>query len=95
MMIAVWLITCYYVCKSDAGFQYFEYWILCGFPFGIRKMFMFFIPKNFGIAGGVGVLALNAIIGGMIGGFVIIVTVIKSVLAIISAIFGSAQDKVG
>jgi hypothetical protein len=56
---------------------------------------MFFIPKNFGIAGGVGVLALNAIIGGMIGGFVIIVTVIKSVLAIISAIFGSAQDKVG
>jgi hypothetical protein len=93
-MIAVWMITCYYVCKSDAGFQYFEYWILCGFPFGIRKMFLFLIPRNFGIAGGVGVLALNAIIGGLIGGFIIISIVIKSIFAIISAIFGSARAKV-
>ena len=48
MIIAVWMITCYYVCRTGEGFMYFEYWILCGFPFGLRKMFMLLIPRNFG-----------------------------------------------
>ncbi len=94
MIIAVWMITCYYVCRNDEGFMYFEYWILCGFPFGLRKMFMLLIPRNFGIAGGIGVLALNVIIGGLIGGFVIISAVIKSISEILITIFGSARAKV-
>jgi hypothetical protein len=94
LMIAVWMITCYYVCRSDAGFRYFEYWILCGFPFGIRKMHLLLIPRNFGIAGGVGILALNAIVGGLIGGVVILFTVTKIVLETVSVIFGSARAKV-
>ena len=94
MIIAVWMITCYYVCRTGEGFMYFEYWILCGFPFGLRKMFMLLIPRNFGIARGIGVLALNVIIGGIIGGFVIVSTVIKSIFEIITSIFGSARAKV-
>lgn len=55
---------------------------------------MILVPRNFGIAGGVGVLALNVIIGGLIGGFVIISTVIRSISEILIAIFGSARAKV-
>ena len=55
---------------------------------------MLLIPRNFGIAGGIGVLALNVIIGGIIGGFVIVSTVIKSIFEIITSFFGSARAKV-
>lgn len=72
VVIAGWLITCYPVCRKPGGFDLFLYWILAGFPFGIRKMCVLLIPRNFGIAGGVGVLASNGIVGGLIGGFVVI-----------------------
>lgn len=77
IFIVLWMLTCFYVCKSKEGFDYLLYWILCGFPFGIGKMCLILIPRNFGIAGGIGVLALNGIIGGIIGGFVLIFKVIK------------------
>jgi hypothetical protein len=57
-------------------------------------MFLFLIPRNFGIAGGVGILALNVIVGGLIGGVVILFTVTKIVLETVSVIFGSARAKV-
>ncbi len=38
---------------------------------------MILMPKDFDIAGGVGVLALNAVIGGIVGGFVLIAKIIK------------------
>ena len=33
---------------------------------------MILIPKNFGIAGSIGILALNCIVGGLIGGVIVI-----------------------
>jgi len=77
MAIGMLLITCYPVCQKAEGFDYFLYWILVGFPSGIRKMFLLLLPRNFGIAGSMGVLALNFIVGGLIGGFVLLVTVIR------------------
>jgi hypothetical protein len=46
-------------------------WIACGVPFGIRKMFML-IPIGFDLSGTVGVLALNLVLGGLIGGVILI-----------------------
>lgn len=77
MTIGLILVTCYPVCRNTDGFDYFLYWILVGFPFGIRRMFVLLLPRNFGLAGSMGVLALNFIVGGLIGGFVLIVTVIR------------------
>jgi len=78
------MITCYQVCKKPEGFDFFLYWIVAGCPFGIRKMFVWLIPRNFGLGGSMGVLALNFIIGGLIGGFVLIVTVIRIFLSLFS-----------
>lgn len=75
LAISLWLLACYPVCQKAEGFDFFLYWVLAGFPFGIRKMCLILIPKNFGIAGSMGVLALNGIIGGLIGGFVLIGTI--------------------
>lgn len=51
--------------------NYFLIWIACGVPFGIGKMFTL-IPIGFGISGTVGVVALNIILGGLIGGVILI-----------------------
>jgi len=67
-VIIVWGITCYCICKSEDGFQYFVYWIIVGFPFGFRKLSMILVPKGLGIAGELGVLALDAIVAGLVGG---------------------------
>lgn len=79
--IVVWLDMCYWICLGDNGMNWFQFWIMSGFPFGIQKMLVLLIPRNLGIAGSIGVLALDAIIGGMIG-------VITALLAIIIIICG-------
>ena len=51
--------------------DYFLSWLACEVPFGIGKMFTL-IPIGFGISGTVGVVALNLVLGGLIGGVILI-----------------------
>ena len=51
--------------------DYFLIWLACGVPFGIGKMFTL-IPIGFGISGTVGVVVLNLVLGGLIGGVILI-----------------------
>ena len=87
-VLVLWMITCYQVCNKAEGFDYFLYWILVGCPYGIRKMCMFLVPKNFGIAGSMGILALNCIVGGLIGGIIVLVRIIVIFTEIIKVIAG-------
>ena len=89
MILAVWMIMCYPVCAKADGFDYFLYWIMVGCPYGIRKMSMFLVPKNFGIAGSIGILALDCIIGGLIGGMIVMIRIINTVMEIIKLISGT------
>ena len=87
-VLVLWMITCYPVCNKADGFDYFLYWILVGCPYGIRKMCMFLVLKNFGIAGSMGMLALNCIVGGLIGGIIVLVRIIVIFTEIIKVIAG-------
>ena len=78
LAISFMVLFCYPVCNKPEGFDYFLFWILVGFPFGIRRMWMWLIPRNYGIAGSLGVMALNCIVGGIICGCVAVITVIKA-----------------
>lgn len=40
--------------------------------FGIRRMFVWLVPHGYDIAGTVGIIALNFILGGIIGGVILI-----------------------
>ena len=71
-LIVIWALTCYSICRSKEGFNYFLFWILNGFPFGFQKLRMLLIPKGLGLAGEIGVFALDAIVAGMIGGIFLI-----------------------
>ena len=36
--VAVWLNMCYWICLGENGVNWFQFWIMSGFPFGIQKM---------------------------------------------------------
>jgi len=85
-IIVVWGVTCYYICRSEDGFQYFIYWIIMGFPFGFQKLRMLLIPKGFGIAGEIGVFAFDAIVAGLIGGIFLVKKIVVIMADYIRAI---------
>lgn len=89
ILIALWLTVCYPVCKKAEGFDWFLYWILAGCPFGIRRMYLWLVPRNFDIGGSIGVLALNCIVGGLIGGVVLIVKIISIPVEIVKIATGN------
>lgn len=95
MLLTFWMMTCYSICNKPEGLDLFEFWIFVGFPYGIRKMSMFLIPSGYGIAGSIGVLALNAIIGGMIGGIVVVFKIVGIVVEVFKIIFEFVLEKKG
>ena len=47
-------------------------WILCGLPFGIWRLRLWIIPCGGSLGGGIALFALNLILAGIIGGFVLV-----------------------
>lgn len=60
--------------------DYLLAWICIGVPFGIRRMFLWLVPHRFDLAGTIGVVVLNVIVGGVIGGFALIWQVIVGLI---------------
>ena len=46
--------------------------LLIGIPFGIHRMFVWFIPKGYDLGGTVGIIMFDILVGGIIGVFVLI-----------------------
>lgn len=67
------------------------FWVMVGFPFGIKFMCLKLIPKNYGLTGAVGVFALNAVIGGMIGGAMLMTAIVKIFVNVIKMITGRLE----
>lgn len=60
------------VFTKDGKTDYFLVWLICGIPFGIRRMFVWLVPFGHDFAATVGIFALNFIVGGLIGGIILI-----------------------
>ena len=56
---------------KGGGLDYVWLWILCGLPFGLHRMCLWIVPGGGSFGGGIALFALNFIIGGVIGGFVL------------------------
>lgn len=55
----------------DGQGEYFYVALFCGVPFGIRRMFIWLVPFGHDITFTIGIFAVNIIIGGIIGIFVL------------------------
>ena len=96
-LLAVWMITCYPICRKAEGFDFFLYWVLVGCPYGIRKMCMILIPKNFGIAGSMALMLVGFGLRDSIMGVVAIwrmVTVLAEIIKVIRDYFWTRCPKV-
>ena len=65
------------VYTSPEGINYLLMWICIGIPFGIHLMCIWLVPTKFDLAGTIGVMAVNIIVGGIIGGFAFVFQVLK------------------
>lgn len=72
-VVSVALLVCIFksACMKDGAVDYLWLWILCGLPFGLHGMCLWFVPGGGSMGGGVALFALNFIIGGIIGGLVL------------------------
>ncbi len=61
---------------------------MAGFPFGIKFMCLKLVPKSDGLTGAVGVFALNAVIGGLIGGAMLMTSIIRIFVNIVKIPMG-------
>ena len=69
----------YHLCMENGQCDYLKLWMFVGIPYGIHRMFLWVIPKGFDIGGTVGVLMLNLLIGGVIGGIILTVRLVLAV----------------
>ena len=72
-VVSVALLVCIFksACMKEGAVDYLWLWILCGLPFGIHRMWLWFVPGSSSVGGGIALFALNFIIGGIIGGFIL------------------------
>lgn len=70
---SVALLVCIFksACTKDGAVDYLRLWILCGLPFGLHRMWLWFVPDGGSMGGGIALFALNFIVGGIIGGVVL------------------------
>lgn len=60
--------------------------LLVGIPFGIQKMFLWFVPCGYGIAGTVGMFVFNILIGGLIGCIVFIIRILSGLFYLLASV---------
>ena len=65
-----------------------------GFLFGVRKMNLILLPKNFGIGESMGIFVLNIILGGIIGGVVLCFLIVKIFMELILVLLETFGQKV-
>ena len=74
------------VYMSPEGINYLLMWICIGIPFGILRMCIWIVPTKFDLAGTIGVMAVNIIVGGIIGGFAFVFQVLKGTVQTVAGI---------
>ncbi len=71
------------LCMVDGEWDYLRLWFLSGIPFGVQRMSLWVSPKGYDIGGSMGVLALNLLVGSVIGGIVLMWRLLMAVIYLV------------
>ena len=82
LVIALIAVCGQYIYMVDGQVDLFRLCMVFGVPFGIPYM-LFVIPIGGSISRGVGILALNAIIGALFGSVIAVFAIVKAVVYLI------------
>lgn len=86
VLLAAFLATLFRpLCMENGECDYLKLWWLMGIPFGIHRMSLWIIPKGYDIGGTVGILFINVLIGGAIGGIVLVCKLVIAAVYLVKA----------
>ncbi len=87
VLLAVFLAALFRpLCVENGECDYLKLWFFMGIPFGIHRMFLWVIPKGYDIGGSMGVLTINVLIGGVIGGIVLVWRLAVAIAYLVKAV---------
>lgn len=92
MLLAVWAWIAYNFCMSIGQIEWWKIWMMIGMPFGIHRVWVWLLPKNFDLGGTVGVWALNVVVGCLVGEVVAIGYVLRAIYVLVKY-FVKCSDK--
>ena len=67
-------------CIQDGKCNYFLLLLLMGIPFGIGKMCVWMVPRDFDLGGTLAVWTMNFLIGGLIGSVVLLAMIGQAII---------------
>ena len=73
------------LCMENGECDYLSLWWFMGIPFGIHRMFFWVILKGYDIGGTVGILFINVLVGGIIGGIVLVWRLLVTAVYLVKA----------
>ena len=77
MVFWLWMVKTILGVAGNADLLMFLF--LAGFPFGIHKMCIIFIPKGYDVGGTIGMIALSVIVGGLLGSLMIPYYIVRAI----------------
>ena len=77
-ILLVFIIVNAFFTEKKAG-DYVLIFIICGIPYGIRKVRLWLIPSGFDMGSGLAIMVLQVLIGGLIGVFVLVWRIICAI----------------
>ena len=83
------------LCMEEDGIDYWKLLFLMGIPFGVQKMFVWLIPSGYGIGETVGIFALNLLVGGIIGGFILVWRLLEAVFTLVKGFVSVVTRMIG
>ena len=78
------------LCMENGECDYLKLWLFMGVPFGICRIFFWIIPKGYDIGGTVGILFINVLVGGVIGGIVLVWRLMVAAVYLVKTIVAAA-----
>ena len=83
------------LCIAEGGIDYWKLLFLMGIPFGAQKMFVWLIPSGYGIGETVGIFALNLLVGGVIGSFILVWRLSEAVFTLMNGLVWGVTRMIG
>ena len=83
------------LCMAEGCIDYWKLLFLMGIPFGVQKMFVWLIPSGYGIGETVGIFALNLLVGGIIGGFILVWRLSEAVFTLMKGLVWGVTRMIG
>ena len=84
LIIGIALFIIGYLIGQAPLYKIISIWLICGLPYGFARIRLWFTAKNRNLGTTIGLFVLNFILSGLLGGFIYIWTMLKSIFSIVS-----------